>query len=90
MTKRDFFNLAYALRNSNPREHAGDWSSDAWFASMLQWEKSTMEVARIMAQEYANFNRALFLAAAGYTIRPDGSLWIVDWATNSIPNFRNV
>ena len=90
MTKRDYFNVAYALRNSNPREHAGDWSSDAWYASMLQWEKTVLAVANHLGSQYRNFNRGMFLAAAGYSILPDGSMWRVDWATNRIPNFRSI
>ena len=90
MTKRDYFNVAYALRIQNPREHASDWSSDMWVASMLQWEKCTLAMANHLGSQYRNFDRARFLAASGYTIRPDGSQWRVDWATNTIPNWRNV
>lgn len=90
MSKRDYFNVAYALRRSNPRHKWTDMSTDTYFTAMSQWEEITRSMADTLHMQYANFNRGMFLAAAGYSIRPDGSQWDVDWATNRIPNFRSV
>ena len=92
MTKRDYFAMAYALRCSDPRalNLTIDIASDDYALRMLQWEATILQVARIMRQEYANFNQAIFLAAAGFSVKPDGSQWSVDWATNRVPNFRSI
>ena len=90
MTKRDYFNVAYAMRNANPRESGRrDIESESYYESMVQWEL-TVDTLVGTFRTYANFKADLFRAACGYTVRPDGSMWTVDWATNRIPNFRNV
>jgi len=86
MTKRDYFNVAYALRNSKPEYDI----SDEAYGVMLRWEKIVLEVTNHLGSQYRNFDRGMFLAAAGYSIMPDGSMWRVDWATSRIPNFRSI
>lgn len=87
MTKRDYFNVAYALRNSKPDMR--DSATDAWYWADKQWQ-NTVDYFVGTFRTYANFKADLFRAACGYSVKPDGSMWTVDWSRNIVPNFRSV
>ncbi|RPJ28261.1 MAG: hypothetical protein EHM33_05095 [Chloroflexi bacterium] len=91
MTRNDFFNVAYALRRAHPLDAGNvDIGSDDFHSRLLQWEKVVLAMANHLGSQYVSFKRDLFLAAAGYSIKPDGSMWNVDWVNNRIPNFRSI
>ena len=76
MTRKHFEAIAYALRTSHPRLRDDlDIASDAYHARVLQWEATYRAVACQCALQNSALNRERFARAAGYAIRPDGSLY---------------
>jgi hypothetical protein len=76
MTRRHFTALAWQLRQGALRilEETTP-ESDARYYRQRQWDLDALAVADVCAESNGAFDRARFLVAAGYTHRPDGSLF---------------
>ncbi len=76
MSRKHFASLAWELRQAH-EDFANELTleSDARWAADRQWDLSVLAVADACAEFNGNFDRARFLIAAGYTHRPDGSMF---------------
>jgi hypothetical protein len=76
MTRKHFTALAWQLRQSALRildETAPE--ADARYYRQRQWDLDALAIADVCAESNGAFDRARFLVAAGYTHRPDGSMY---------------
>jgi hypothetical protein len=94
MTRKDYFNLAYSLRQAYPVPTLdgtiGDLGSDIYYYRVRMWETMVAQVADDLYRNYANFNRRMFMIAAGFIRRPDGQMATVDWSANRIANWSSL
>lgn len=76
MTRRELNNLAWALRIAHPRQR-GEYApeTDAFYYNEQGWTQVYSEVARVCAESNPRFSESRFAQAAGYELRPDGSLY---------------
>src|SRR5580765_3542722 len=79
MTRKDFTLIAYALRNSKP--HPAD-DDTGW--RYLQWGATVIEMMRQLETTNTRFDGDAFKVACGYTVRPDGAMWAINWETGRI------
>ena len=78
MTRMHFQSVAWALRQSFPEPgtlSSADLGSDYYSGRMNAWETSVLVMADVCAEYNGRFDRGRFLVAAGYTRRPDGSMY---------------
>jgi len=76
MTRKYFTSLAWELRQAAGRildETTAE--SDARYHRQRQWDLDVLAIANVCAASNGNFDRGRFLVAAGYTHRPDGSMF---------------
>ena len=78
MTRQHFTSIAWELRQAYPqpgRTSTSDVGSD-WYAGRISgWEDAVLAVTDACAEANGRFDRGRFLVAAGYTRRPDGSMF---------------
>lgn len=85
MTRRDFINVAYAIRVAYPQPVVGqELETEAYYWRVRQWETDTMAMVTILKREYARFNEDVFLVACGYRRRPDGAMYGINWQTGKV------
>lgn len=76
MTRRHFENIAWNLRQSAERIiEETELESDARYYRQRQWDLDVLAMADVCANYNGAFDRGRFLIAAGYTHRPDGSMY---------------
>ena len=76
MTRKHFAALAWKLRLAHPFNVDGvDIASDWTAGAVRQWDRDTLALADVCATFNGGFDRGRFLVAAGYTHRPDGSMY---------------
>lgn len=71
MTRRHFAALAWELRQCCPVQD----ETDASCYAARQWDLDVLGIADACASFNGRFDRGRFLVAAGYTHRPDGSMY---------------
>ena len=75
MSRKHFEALAWALRQQALRIiDQTELSEDARFYRQRQWDQDVLAVADVCGM-VAAFDDGRFLIAAGYTPRPDGSMY---------------
>jgi hypothetical protein len=76
MTRKHFANIAWQLRQEAGRIlDQTTIESDARAYRQRQWDLDALAMADACQIANGNFDRSRFLVAAGYTHRPDGSLF---------------
>jgi hypothetical protein len=76
MTKQHFISLAWDLRQEAERIiEQTTIESDARAYRQRQWDLDTLAIADVCQSFNGSFDRGRFLVAAGYTHRPDGSMF---------------
>jgi hypothetical protein len=76
MTRRHFTAIAWQLRQSAGRIlDETTLESDARCYRQRQWDLDALAMADVCSSFNGNFDRGRFLIAAGYTHRPDGSMF---------------
>jgi len=79
MTRKHFVDLAFELRHVRPQPgppgSETDLASDWHAGRVLGWENAVLAVAHSCAEFNSAFSSDRFLAAAGYHVKPDGSLY---------------
>ena len=76
MSRKHFTALAWQLRQSAGRIlDETTIESDARYFRQRQWDLDALATADVCASFNGAFDRGRFLVAAGYTHRPDGSLF---------------
>jgi hypothetical protein len=76
MTRRHFIALAWAARQSALRIiDETTLESDARYLRQRQWDLDLLALANVCGESNGSFDRGRFLVAAGYTHRPDGSMF---------------
>jgi hypothetical protein len=76
MSRKHFIALAWAARQSAGRIlDETTIESDARCYRERQWDLDTLALADVCAASNGSFDRGRFLIAAGYTHRPDGSMY---------------
>ncbi len=80
MTRKHFETLAWELRNAHPSTRltgsvVTDTGSDWYAGAERAWDLSVLAVADACAAFNGAFDRGRFLVAAGYSHRPDGSMF---------------
>ncbi len=76
MSRKHFEALAWELRQQALRiQDETTPESDARYHRQRQWDLDALALANVCAASNGAFDRARFLVAAGYTHRPDGSMF---------------
>jgi len=76
MSRKHFVNIAWALRQEALRIlDETTIESDARFDRQRQWDRDVIAMTNVCDGSNGNFDRGRFLVAAGYTHRPDGSMF---------------
>ena len=76
MTRKHFTTIAWQLRQSALRIlDETTLESDARCFRQRQWDLDALAMADACAASNGRFDRGRFLVAAGYTHRPDGSMY---------------
>ncbi|MEA2518782.1 MAG: hypothetical protein QOF49_862 [Chloroflexota bacterium] len=76
MTRKHFTTIAWTLRQSALRIlDETTIESDARSYRQRQWDLDVIAMADACSQHNGAFDRGRFMVAAGYTHRPDGSMF---------------
>ena len=76
MSRKHFEALAWTLRQQALRIlDETTTESDARYSRQRQWDLDALALADVCAETNGRFDRGRFLVAAGYTHRPDGSMF---------------
>jgi hypothetical protein len=76
MTRKHFEWIAWRLRQEVEYIDANTANAeDAHFYKHAQWDRDVLAMADVLAGCNGAFDRGRFLVAAGFTHRPDGSLF---------------
>lgn len=85
MTRKNYFVIAYAMRNSKPLSDGDDTLSRAIYtAQVLQWNEDIISLMRQLKRDNPRFNDDMFKVACGYTLRADGSMYPMNWERGKI------
>lgn len=75
MTRKHYQSIAWELRLAHPSTTDLDPASDGYFWREKQWQTDCVAIARVLAADNGRFDYGRFYRAAGFELRPDGSMF---------------
>lgn len=84
-SRRAYDNIAFLMRVERQfLDHDLDIASDAHWAAVRTWDRQVDKLCQLFLGDNTRFKPDYFKVACGYTRRPDGAMYHVEWRGNRL------